>query len=139
LIELQSGMYLLLIQKNGKLVEPKKIIKKMSKLFVICGIIILSLSCSKDIVDKHWYFCEETKCADPWHSYFTINDDDLFYAINKYMNEQQIEISDIEIGFDSVLVQLCKSCSCRTGRYIKIETDSKHDSTLREIGFSKID
>ncbi len=104
----------------------------MRNILLIC--IVLIFSCSKD--DCIWYSYAETGCLDKWMSYPHTTDDELAGAVTKYLKEQNIRVSKLNISFDSARMDYCFACYCETGRIIKIVSSRENEMVLKEIGFN---
>jgi len=106
---------------------------KYLKIIIIAILFISLSSCEKE--DDEKYFYEETKCADPWGYYGGLSDNELIEKINQYLIDSlQIEFSNLQIT-DEGEYEFCEACICKTGRFIRIDSDDDYEDELLGIGF----
>jgi hypothetical protein len=108
------------------------------RLFVFL-ILLVSSSCEKETGDFVWYQYDQTGCADKWEANANSTDQELTNAVIIYLNEQSISFKRINVGYDSSLAESCKSCFCRTGKFILVSASIDNETKLSEIGFRKLE
>ena len=81
------------------------------------------------------FYYEETGCADPWDNGNSISDEVLKAQVSGYLTDHlRIQYSNLRITHDGT-PEVCQTCSCRTGRIIRIEADKVYQDVLIENGF----
>ena len=100
-------------------------------------LILLILPCCNKLEDYQWFRYAETGCSDRWRNFPHTTNEELKDAVKTYMKNNSIDVLVITIGFDSSLVETCKSCECRTGKFIDLQSEISNDTFLCSMGFTK--
>jgi hypothetical protein len=108
----------------------------MNKLIFTIILILSIFGCQEDSIENCiWFSYAETGGLDKWRGFPHSTDSELANAVTRYLNEQDITICDIKIGFDSLLYNPCYAAHCTTGRYIHILSNIENRVPLTQLGF----
>lgn len=78
---------------------------------------------------------EETYCANPWEPVDLAVDDELKARVSEYLNEKlEVNFSNLRITHDGK-EEICSSCSCTTGRIVRIEAEKAFQDILIRNSF----
>ena len=108
---------------------------KQVKIFIylfVAGVMVAS--CNKDeAVTMRW---DLTGCSNPWDSQITL---DTFTAeayhqeIYDYLMAENISVNYISSEFDSLKVELCLACHCKTGEIILVNIPKRDRRKLKRL------
>lgn len=101
------------------------------KKIVFLFLFSISFSCSK-YFDTTWVYYNETQCSDKWGTYK--NNEDLKEKITSYFKSKDVSVYDVDFLIVSTPAT-CLSCTCVTGKKIKLKIIKNNLSTLQEEGF----
>tara|TARA_Y100000389_G_C17033881_1_gene304766 strand:+ start:186 stop:548 length:363 start_codon:yes stop_codon:yes gene_type:complete len=111
---------------------------KQVKLFIylfIAGVIVAA--CNKDeAVTMRW---DLTGCSNPWDSQInldTFTTDGYHQGIYDYLMAENISVNYISSEFDSLKVELCLACFCKTGEIILVNIPKRDRRKLKRLEIS---
>ena len=99
-----------------------------------CSLVLwftVATSCAKH-GNTYWLWYDQTLCSDKWGTYK--NNEDLKRVMLEYFDSKSIKVYDIEI-FSNGTVDGCLSCSCKTGKRIKLKVKKRDLKAIKEEGF----
>ena len=111
---------------------------RTSRLIVFL-ILLISSSCEKETGESVWYKYAQTGCADKWDANANSSDQELRNAVMAYLKQQSISYKRVKVGYDAALAEGCKSCFCRSGKFILVSSSIYNETKLSEIGFRKVE
>lgn len=107
-------------------------------IFPVVFIFFTIFACEKDnglTGNRENFYYEESYCADPWERSDSASDEELKERVSKYLKGTlDIDYFNFRVTHDGK-TEICSSCSCTTGRIIRIEADQAYQNILLENGF----
>jgi hypothetical protein len=91
-------------------------------------------ACNKnEAVTMRW---DLTGCSNPWDSQITLDTfttEGYQQGIYEYLTAESIEVNYISSEFDSLKVELCLACHCKTGEIILINIVKSDKRKLKRL------
>lgn len=116
------------------IIAKKLLTMKNIKLPLIISLTIILFSCSKnEPLSMHW---DLTGCSNPWDNHFsldTFSTDSYNAGVYNYLVEEGIEVNYVTSEFDSLKVELCNACHCKTGTVITVNIPTKDRRRLKNL------
>lgn len=112
-------------------------LKKTISLFFLSGLMLIAFclltvaGCQK--VNVIWVKYNETQCADSWD--YSDNNEVLKEHVETYLKGKGVKVLEMEIFIDADPQQNCSSCSCTTGRTIKVKIKKRDLDDVKNLGF----
>jgi len=106
--------------------------------FILLAISVYSCS-DRGYYSTEFYY-EETYCSDPWQQNTTWdNDNELKTLISSYLTDSlTIEFSNLRITEEGT-PDTCSACTCKTGRYIRLNVYDVYATILTYRGGFQVD
>lgn len=107
----------------------------MKRAIILVVISIIGFSSCGKYNDAKFYY-KETYCADPWGNNSTrLSNADLEKLVSSYLTDSiKIKISNCQVTNEGE-IENCYACSCKTGRYVRIDADESYTNVLNDLRF----
>jgi hypothetical protein len=106
----------------------------MNKLYIFIIVFAIFSSCKKekDLCTFYWI---ETGCSDPWKQVSGDTEEERKWAIENYLEDQNVNVVKIEFEFDSTKEEFCEACNCLTGRVIIVAVSRADKRKMEKLEF----